>query len=71
MAADTRERPRNWLVWVIAGVVVALAVIVVYQLTQRAQQADLPRPPEVTLSPPGAPHVPAPNLPAAPVPAPR
>ena len=72
MAQAARERPRSWLIWVIAGVVVALLVIGIYQFTRQAQQVDLPRPAEVALEVPTPPTLPdAPNLPAAPIPAPR
>jgi hypothetical protein len=74
MAAGARERSKNWVVWAIAGIVVALLVIGAYQFSQRAQRADLPRPADlVDVTPPALPPTlpDAPNLPPAPIPAPR
>jgi hypothetical protein len=76
MATSVRERqPRNWLWWLVAGLVVALLVIGAYTLATRAQRADLPGPADLSVEvprPPAPPTLPeTPNLPPAPLPAPR
>jgi hypothetical protein len=72
MATSSREQPRNWVWWLVGGLVVALVVIGAYMFAMRAQRADLPRPADLSVQMPTPSSLPdAPNLPPAPVPAPR
>lgn len=72
MATSSREQPRNWMWWLIGGLVAALLVLGAYTFATRAQQADLPRPANLAVELPAPSSLPqAPNLPPAPVPAPR
>lgn len=72
MATSSREQPRNWMWWLVGGLIAALVVIGAYMFATRTQRADLPRPADLSVQLPTPPSVPdAPNLPPAPVPAPR
>ena len=72
MASETRERSRSWLIWLIAGVLVALVGLAIHQFARQAQQADLPRPADLAIEAPTPPSLPdMPNLPPAPLPTPR
>jgi len=72
MATTSREQPRNWVWWLVGGLVVALVVIAAYVFATRTQRADLPRTPDLSVELPAPSRLPeAPNLPPAPVPAPR
>lgn len=72
MATSSREHPRSWIWWLVGGLVVALVVIGAYMFATRVQRADLPRPADMSVELPTPSTVPdAPNLPPAPVPAPR
>lgn len=71
MAASSREQPRNWIWWLVGGLVAALLVIGAYTFATRAQRPDLP-PASLSVQLPTPSSVPgAPNLPPPPVPAPR
>lgn len=70
MAAPSKNS-RSWVVYALAGLVVALAVIVAYVLATRAQAPDTPQGIGVELVPP-TPNLPdAPNLPGPPSPTPQ
>lgn len=72
MAASSGEPSRNWLFWLVGGLVVAAAVIGAYVFATRAQKADLPRASDLAVELPTPPTLPqAPNLPPAPLPTPR
>jgi hypothetical protein len=68
MAARSKS---SWWIYALAGLVVALAVIVAYVLATRAQAPDTPQGVAVELVPP-TPKLPeVPNLPGPPSPTPQ